>query len=898
VQRILTWKVTLMFTHASLRAAACAAALAVAFAGGAAARETPQPSPAGAPQPSAAEAPPRFKPPALIDRVEARYPEEARKAGQTATVLLQLTVGKDGTVGDVSVVKPAGHGFDESAVEAALKLRFEPATQDGTPVAAQINYQVHFELTAAALPTLRDTATGARGEAIEATRGAPAPLEATVEADRPFTTASASTVRDRDFLLRPRITPEDILRVVPGLVLAQHQGGGKADQLFLRGFDADHGTDVSINIDGIPVNLPSHAHGQGFADLHFLLPEAIERVEIVKGPYSAEYGDFNTAGAVNLVTRDRFEHSQVSVQGGIFPSVYSAHDAEGGGARGMLYRFFGVASPELESARPYFAAEVYGAQGPFQHGERLERYNLFAKLTFDLSSTTRLSLLAMAYASSWFASGQIPSRLVDAGVLDRFGSIDPTEGGDTQRQQLIIGLKSRPNADSSFTATASVIRYGLTLYSDFTFQARNPADGDEIEQDDQRTVLAANLKYQRSDRGVLPGALHTHLGVQIRSDDINASLWKVRKRARLPSCLGSANPCISTNDRQTDAAAYLQEEWNPIRPVRLILGLRTDLFVFDVRSLKPDGGIDAGHPTPLPPVVLRSIQSPKASLVLTPVDALDLFFNFGAGFHSNDARSVIESSGVGALPRALGYEVGARTRLLDNRLNFAAALWLLDLESELVWSGDEGGTTPSSATRRHGLDLEGRYEILPWLFADLDVSLAHSQYRVDFGNGRAVALAPQRIVTGGLTARHPSGLQASLRLRHIGPRPGSQLDATSPLDPRDPGGPRVPRCNPSLDANDPVQSRCFLVADGYTVLDAVLGYQTPRYGLNLVAENLANAAYREAQFGNVSQVISPPDGRATGANGRPFVPESHPVQDIHFTPGNPFGLQLIGTLYF
>jgi TonB family protein len=879
-----------MLMHAFARAPSCAAVLLAVFAGHAAAQE--------AGQPSGAEGRSRFKPPALIDRVEARYPEEARRAGLTATVLLQLTVGKDGTVGDVIVARPAGHGFDESALEAARRLRFEPATQDGSPVAVQINYEVHFELTEAALPTLRDTATAARGEAIRATRAAPAPLEATVEADRPFTTASASTVRDRDFLLRPRVTPEDILRVVPGLVLAQHQGGGKADQLFLRGFDADHGTDVSVNIDGIPVNMPSHAHGQGFADLHFLLPEAIERVEIVKGPYSAEYGDFDTAGAVNLVTRDRFERSQVSAQGGLFPSVYSAHDAEGGGARGTLYRFFGVASPELDSVRPWFAAEVYGAQGPFQHGERLERYNLFAKSTFDLSSTTKLSFLAMAYASSWNGSGQIPSRLVDAGFLDRFGSIDPTEGGDTQRQQLIIGLKSRPNADSSFTATASLIRYGLTLYNDFTFQARNPVNGDEIEQDDRRTVLAANLKYQRRDRGVLLGALYTNLGVQIRNDDIDASLWKVQKRVRLPACLAIANPCISTNDRQTDAAAYIQEEWNPLRPVRLILGLRTDLFVFDVRSLKPDGALDADHPTPLPPVALRSIQSPKASLVLSPTDALDLFFNFGSGFHSNDARGVIENGGAGALPRALGYEVGARTRLLDDRLGLAGALWLLDLQSELVWSGDQGGTTSSAATRRYGVDLEGRYEILPWLFADLDVSLAHSQYKVDSGNGNAVALAPPRIITGGLTARHPSGLHASLRLRHVGPRPASQLDASSPLDPANPGGPRVPRCNPSLDASDPVQSRCYLIADGSTVFDAVLGYQTKRYGLDLVAENLTNAAYREAQFGNISQVIDPPDGHATSANGRPFVPESHPVQDIHYTPGNPFGLQLIGTLYF
>jgi outer membrane receptor protein involved in Fe transport len=225
-------------------------------------------------------------------------------------------------------------------------------------------------------------------------------------------------------------------------------------------------------------------------------------------------------------------------------------------------------------------------------------------------------------------------------------------------------------------------------------------------------------------------------------------------------------------------------------------------------------------------------------------------------------------------------------------------LWRLDLASELVWSGDEGGTVASDATRRQGIDLEARLRILPWLFADVDVSLAKAQYRQDFGNGQAVALAPPRIITGGLTARHPSGLSASLRVRHIGTRPGSQLDASSPLDPANPSGPRVPACNPSLDAGDPVQSRCYLVAEGYIVFDAVAGFATPRWSLFLIAENLTNAAYREAQFGNVSQVIAAPDGRTISSRGVPWVPETHGVKDIHFTPGNPFGLQLAATLYF
>ena len=836
-----------------------------------------------------------FAPPRLIERVEARYPDEARRAGLSGTVLLQLVVDVDGSVREAQVARGAGHGFDEAALEAARKLRFEPARQGGAPISVQLNYEIHFLLTPE-LPTLHDVArpAGSAPEEAGKQKSSRGPFEVTVEGERPFTAASARVVRDRDFLLRPRITPEDILRVVPGLVLAQHQGGGKADQLFLRGFDADHGTDVSVNLDGIPVNMPSHTHGQGFADLHFLIPEAIERIEVVKGPYDAQYGDFDTAGAVNLVTRDVFDRSQLTVQGGVFPTALAAHDVEGGPPRGTSWRALGIAAPAMEKVHPWFAAEVSGAQGPFLHGERLQRYNLFASSSFELSPRAQLSVLGLAYASSWIGSGQIPSRLIEQGFLDRYGAIDPSEGGDTQRQQLIVSLRARPDDSSSFTAAGSVLRYGLTLFNDFSFQAKDPVNGDEIEQDDQRTSIFANLKYERRDLGFL----NSTLGVQLRSDDVTASLFKVHKRARLARCLEIENPCVSTNDRQTDAAAYLQADLRPLAWLRLVLGLRHDLFEFDVRSLKPGFGLDAEHPDPLPPAVQRSITSPKASLVLTPLPQLDLYFNYGQGFHSNDARSAVETGGSGALPRAIGYEIGARTRLLDERLYLAAALWRLDLASELVWSGDQGGTSPSDPTRRQGIDLEGRYRILPWLFADLDVSLANAQYRQDFGNGHAVALAPPRIITGGLTARHPSGVSASLRVRHIGPRPASQLEASSPLDPANPAGPRVPPCTPALDANDPVQSRCFLVADGYTIFDAVLGYTTPRWSLFLIAENLTNSAYREAQFGNVSQVIAPPDGRTVSSKGAPWTPEGHAVQDIHYTPGNPFGAQLAATLYF
>jgi outer membrane receptor protein involved in Fe transport len=574
---------------------------------------------------------------------------------------------------------------------------------------------------------------------------------------------------------------------------------------------------------------------------------------------------------VNLVTRKSMDSSQITLSGG-------SHST---------WRLLAVGSAGSERVHPWFAAEAYGTQGPFLHGEDLQRYNLFGKVSYDLTPNTTVSALGLVYGSGWRGSGQIPARLVDAGFLDRYGAIDPTEGGDTQRQQLILALQIRPDKDSSFTATASALRYGLTLFNNFTFQLHNPVDGDQIEQDDRRTSLFAQLKYERTDRGLWPGLLVSTIGAQVRSDDIDASLWKARQRVRLADCDQALNPCTDTNARTTDATMYLQLDYRPFDKLRIIAGLRGDLFLFDVRP-NNGGGITPGQPQAPPPSVQQSIVSPKASAVVSATPDLDLFLNYGRGFHSNDARGVVQAGGAGALPAATGAEIGARARLLGGRLDLAGAAWLLDLQSELVWNGDEGGTSPSGATRRIGIDLEARYQILPWLTADLDASFARAQYKTDSGNGNAVALAPPRIITGGLSARHPSGFSASLRLRHIGPRPATQLTQAD----------GVPLCTPALDASTEAGQRCYLVADGYTVLDATVGWQTKRWAVSLLVENLTNSVFREAQFGNVSQVISPPDGHAASTSGLPWVPETHPVQDIHFTPGNPIGALVSATLFF
>ncbi len=420
-------------------------------------------------------------------------------------------------------------------------------------------------------------------------------LETRVEAEAPTSAASAETVRE----------------------IAQHQGGGKADQLFLRGFDADHGTDVALFIDGVPINMPSHGHGQGFADLHFLIPEIIGRIDVTKGPYFAEYGDFDTAGAINLRTRRSFGQSFISASYGSFST----------------YRVLGIASPTFNEGLPWFAAEVAGTQGPFDSPEGLQRYNVFAKETLALNASTVISFLASAYGSGWSASGQIPLRAVEAGRLSRFGSIDPTEGGQTQRQMVVASLEQRTGSHDLVQLTAYAVRYQLRLFSDFTFQLRDPQNFDEIEQDDGRFYTGVNARF-RAARRLAGMTWVTTLGAQVRYDTIHAQLWHVAKRDRLPLCFDQgANPCSDAQIAQSSVGAYVEEDFRISPWIRVVAGARADLFEFNVNDLKPSV---ATPEAPTTGIVQASIVNPKLQIVLRPMPLWDIYLDGGGGFHSNE----------------------------------------------------------------------------------------------------------------------------------------------------------------------------------------------------------------------------------------------------------------------
>ncbi len=664
--------------------------------------------------------------------------------------------------------------------------------------------------------------------------------------------------------------------MVPGLLAVQHQGGGKADQLFLRGFDADHGTDVGVFVDGVPVNLPSHAHGQGYADLHWIIPEAIERIDVAKGPYDVRWGDFSTAGAVNLVTRDHFDENSVQLTIDSFPTER--------GFGGL--RFVGVAAPHFtgaaEKLHAWAAFEAAEDDGPFVAPERLRRGNLFAKLAWDLTPSTEIGAFVQAYGSQWVGSGQLPEREVAAGRLARFGSLDPSEGGSTDREMATLFLRHK-DADDELVATLYVTRYRLALWNDFTFFLRDPVNGDEIEQDDARVLggLRVDYHFHRRWRGI---SLRSTLGAEARVDGIHVDLWDAESqdgdfRKRLAH---RGDDDVS----QANVAAYAEEDVVFNKYVRAIAGLRADYFAFAVSDANE--ALGAGQPN-TSGTAQRALLSPKASAVVTPLPGtLDLYLNFGMGFHSNPAQVALadgstrsDASGnrftVHAVPRIYGGEVGARLRLWS-RLDVAAAVWASWLENETVFDADAGAFVPSDATRRIGVDVEARVRILPWLFADLDLAQASATAVPDGGNGGAVALAPRIYLTGGVTVKHPIGVRAGVRFRYLGERPAFD-EASAEYQ--------------QYAATDPAR----VTAQGYFIVDAYAAYRWRFVEAALSAQNLLNSDWREAQFGARSCTFAETHDpmNVHCALGQPA---RDGVVDVHFTPGVPFNLQATVKLFF
>jgi hypothetical protein len=638
--------------------------------------------------------------------------------------------------------------------------------------------------------------------------------EVVVTAQAPMTAASSMNIQAIDFELRPKMSTQDLLRLVPGLFIAQHAGGGRAEQIFLRGFDADHGTDVNVSVDGVPVNMVSHGHGQGYADLHFVLPEVLRGMDVFKGPYFARYGDFGTAGTVTFITLDEAPEDHLSLEAGSFGMVRGA---------ALLVVPLGT-----EATSAYVAGEILRTDSYFEHPQDFVRFNLFGKMKVRFDGDRSLSIWASGFRSDWDASGQVPGRAVESGAITRFGSIDPTEGGNTGRYN-VNAVWSSEGRSSGVLAQAYFSKYDFRLWSNFTFFKEDTLEGDEIEQVDDRWLAGGRIEFGAPETFGNP-SFSTLAGASVRHDDIGNELWgAVARERRRPKALNDI--------RQTNAALYLQEDVRVSRAITLQVGVRADFFSFSVADR-----LRAGAAGDISGTVGQSIVSPKVNLTFAPSPGFEFFLNAGTGFHSNDARGILSERAASTLPRAAGAEFGLRAAAAG--FTAALAFWGLDLDHELVYVGDEGTTEESGATRRTGIDATLRARIADWLWADIDLGLSRGRFR-DLPDGADfIPLAPWLTSSGGLTARPPSGIEGTLRYRLVGPRPANEGNTVEAL--------------------------------GSVVVDVGVGYRFGRLKFSVFAQNLLGAEWNEAQFDTESRLPN----------------EAAPVSELHFTPGTPFSAQV------
>jgi hypothetical protein len=632
--------------------------------------------------------------------------------------------------------------------------------------------------------------------------------------DRPVNALSSL-----DIHLRPTNTSQDILRIVPGLFIAQHAGGGKAEQIFLRGFDVDHGTDVNLEVDGLPVNMVSHAHGQGYSDLHFLIPELIQYADFDKGPYFADKGDFTTAGYVAFKTKNTLEHNFIKSEGGLFGTLRTVNGIN-------------FVPPQKSNQTGYIASEFFRSDGYFESPQNFKRINIASKYSTSLGEFNKLTFGATFFTSNWDASGQIPERAVKRGDISRFGSIDDTEGGTTERINLYAKHHLHFTKGASIDQQVYGIRYKFNLYSNFTFFLNDSVQGDQIQQKESRTLYGYKANYY-SNNLLFGKEFSTHAGVGIRYDQINdVTLSQTTRRKYIRD--------MQRGDiTQGDGYAFISETLSLSEHWSINTGIRFDYFTFQYNNKVIE---DRKSETAI-------ILSPKLNITYRINNNASLYVRSGTGFHSNDARVVVEKNAREVLPRAYGLDIGFHSKL-TKKLFIQGAYWRLNLDQEFVYVGDAGVVEPSGKTVRQGVDLSIRYEALPWLFFDSDITLANPKAKNTNKNENYIPLAPTLASIGGISFYRKNSFNGSLRYRYLADRPANETNS--------------------------------VVATGYFLLDAVLNFSKPKFEIGITFENIFNKAWKEAQFDTESRLRN----------------ESNAISEIHFTPGTPQFIKLKASFFF
>ena len=603
---------------------------------------------------------------------------------------------------------------------------------------------------------------------------------------------AVNTVTDIDLNISPVNSSQEVLRTVPGLFIAQHAGGGKAEQIFLRGFDIDHGTDIAITVDGMPVNMVSHAHGQGYADLHFVIPETVDKVDFAKGPYYSEQGNFTTAGYVDFQTKDRLDNSLFGVEVGQFNTFRT------------LGMFDLLGQNTNQSA--YVATEYIQTDGPFESSQNFTRLNIMGKYHVDMNNGDRLSLLLSHFQSEWDASGQIPQRLVDDGTITRFGAVDDTEGGQTSRTNAAVTYSHNIDNNTFVRANAFYSAYDFELFSNFTFFLEDPVNSDQIRQFEDRRIFG--MKTTVFNESTLGAAdLFTQIGAGFRYDDVNNN-----ELARTVNRRTTLEQLAFGNVDETNFFGFADAQLD-FGDFRVNAGLRVDAFNHNYNDGLPVAYSNVSEQA--------AIVSPKLNFIYNPNPQLQVFLKTGRGFHSNDTRVVVAQAAEEILPAAYGADLGLVWKPTP-RVWISPALWYLYLEQEFVYVGDAAIVEPSGKTTRQGADLSIRVQLSEYLFLSGDVNYTHARSTEDPEGENFIPLAPDLTSVGRLSYKHPSGFSTSLQYRYVKDRPANE-DNT-------------------------------IVAEGFFVTDWNATYSFNKVSVGLIVENLFDVDWNEAQFATESQL--------------------------------------------
>ena len=556
--------------------------------------------------------------------------------------------------------------------------------------------------------------------------------------------ANVGTVTKKQLQSRAVYRAAELLEATPGLIVSQHSGEGKANQFYLRGFNLDHGTDLRTSVDGMLVNQRSHAHGQGWTDLNFLIPELATGLIYKKGTYYANEGDFSSAGAVSIQYADT-----------LAKGIATAGIGENG-----YRRLFLADSPEFYDGHLLYALEAFHNDGPFNRPDDYRKLNAVLRYS-EGNLSNGFNVSAMAYKGKWNATDQIPLRGLTSGfVADRFDLIDPTDGGEAERYSLSAGWRK---ADGShFTKiNAYIVHSKLELFSNFTYFLDDPINGDQFAQPDKRTTTAINASQEWSAK-LFGFETYNTIGLQFQNDNIYNGLYNTKARQTL-----------STTRRdhlvETSVGAYIENSTNWTDYFRTVAGVRKDFYRFDVTS---DLAVNSG-------VEKESIASPKLSFIFVPWAKTEYYINLGTGFHSNDARGStlkvdpktgLVADKVSPLVRSKGREIGLRTSIIPY-LQTSLSFYELDFDSELVFLGDAGTTEAGRPSQRRGFELANFYKLNDWLTVDADIAYARARYSDNDPAGSRIVGAVEGVASLALSVDNLGAYFGSLQLRYFGPRP-------------------------------------------------------------------------------------------------------------------------------